>query len=134
MEDNSPSIENIRSAIRYNTNNLPINLICKEFYDIPARLSNVSLGGFQILCSHYAAQQLSLTKYSADDQNSEAINITIEILDKDDSKTFELSCKVAYIHEDHSPNDYCSDAVGLEAMITNPENRQALSRFIEENT
>ena len=134
MENKTQPIENIRSSVRYNTNNPPVNLICKEFYDIPARLSNVSLGGFQILCSHYAAQQLSRTKYSADDQNSEAIIITIEILDKDDSKTFELSCKVAYIRENTSPNDYCSDAVGLEAMINNPENRQALSHFIKDNT
>ena len=134
MENKTQPIENIRSSVRYNTNNLPVNLICKEFYDIPARMSNVSLGGFQILCSHYAAQQLSQTKHSADDQNSEAINITIEILDKDDSKTFELSCKVAYIHENNSPNDYCSDAVGLEAMINHPENRQALSHFIKDNT
>ena len=134
MENKTQPIENIRSSVRYNTNKLPVKLICKEFYDIPARMSNVSSGGFQILCSQYAAQQLSRTKYSADDQNSEAIIITIEILDKDDSKTFELSCKIAYIHENNSPNDYCSDAVGLEAMINNPENRQALSHFIKDNT
>ena len=134
MENNSPSVEDLRSSVRYNTNNIPINLISKDFYDIPARLNNVSLGGFQILCSHYAAQQLIKSKCSTNNQGSEAMIIMVEILGNDNSKTFELRCKVAYIHQNHTPNDYCSDAVGLEAFVDNPENRQTLNNFIREIT
>jgi len=86
------------------------------------------------MCSNYAAQQLSKSKYSADGQDSEAMNIIVKILDKNDSKTFQLSCKIVYVHQNHSPSDYCSDAVGLEASMCNPENKRLLSYFIERNT
>ncbi len=135
MKSKSPHIEDLRSSVRHNTNCIPTNLISNDiYYDIPARLNNVSLGGFQIMCSNYAAQQLSKSKYSADGQDSEAMNIIVKILDKNDSKTFQLSCKIVYVHQNHSPSDYCSDAVGLEASMCNPENKRLLSYFIERNT
>ncbi len=134
MENKPQPIEDLRRSARHNANYIPLNLISNDvYYDIPARLNNVSLGGFQILCSHYAAQQLSKPKYSADGQGLEAMNITAKILDKDDSKTFELSCKLVYIYQNFSPNDYCSDAAGL-ALMDNPKNRLVLHRFFKKNT
>ena len=131
MEVRPQPTGDLRSSIRYNTKHIPIMLTSNDLcFDIPARLSNVSAGGIQIVCSNYSAQQLSKPKYSLDSP----LNIVAEILDKDDSKTFELSCKVVYIHQNHSPNEYCSDSVGMEALMDNPENRRVLSHFIERNT
>ena len=106
MESKPPHIDDLRSSVRYNTNHIPIKLTGKDIdYDIPARLNNISSGGFQLLCSHYVAQQLSKPKYSQDGP----MNIVAEIQDKDNAKTFVLNCKVVYIHQDQAPNDYCSD-------------------------
>ena len=128
MEQILPYVEDLRSSVRHNTNRIPINIIGDKAY-IPARLNNVSLGGLQILCSNYAAQQLSKSKYSLDGP----INVVAEILDKDDLKTFELRCTVVYIHQNHSTTDYCSNSVGL-ALIDNLEDRRLLNHFIERNT
>ncbi len=131
MEDTPKFTEDLRSSARYKTNHLPINLISNDIRHIPVRLNNVSLDGFQIMCSNYVSQQFSKPMFSVDDQHPETVNIVVEILDKDDSKTFALSCKIVYIHENHTPNDYCSNAAGLEVMTDNPKKRRALSRFIE---
>ena len=128
MEGRSPHIEDLRNSIRHNINRIPINIISKNAY-IPARLNNVSSAGLQILCSNYAAQQLSKSKYSPDGP----INVVAEILDKDDLITFELRCDVVYINKNHSPTDYCSDSVGL-VLIDNLEDRRLLSHFTERNT
>jgi hypothetical protein len=118
--------EDLRSSIRYKTNNLPMNLMSRDLNDFPARLSNVSSGGLEILCSHYAAQQLSKSEYSSDGP----INIVAEILENDNSKPIMLRCKVAYIQQNHSPNDYCSDAVGMEILTDNLLNNRLLRLFI----
>ena len=136
MEGKAQTSEDLRRSERHSTNYIPINLISNDIhfdYGIPARLNNVSLGGIQILCGYYAARQLSKSKYSADDQDSKAVNIIVQIPDRDDSKPFELNCKLVYIHRNHSPNDYCSDAIGLESLMDNPEDRQVLSCFIKRN-
>jgi len=53
MENKPQPIEDLRRSARHNANYIPLNLISNDvYYDIPARLNNVSLGGFQILCSH----------------------------------------------------------------------------------
>ena len=130
MEGRPQHIEDLRSSVRYKTNNLPVNLISKDFYDNSVRLNNVSLGGLQILCSHHAAQQLSRPKYSPDGP----INIVAEILENDNSNTFMLVCKVVYIQQNYSPNDYCPDAVGMEALTNNHVNKLLLRRFIERIT
>jgi hypothetical protein len=130
MEGRPPHIEDLRSSVRYKTNNLPVNLISKDLYDNSVRLSNVSLGGLQILCSHHVAQQLSRPKYSPDGP----INFVAEILENDNSNTFMLVCKVVYIQQNYSPNDYCPDAVGMEALTNNHVNKLLLRRFIERIT
>jgi len=137
MEGKLQPTEDLRSSARYNTDYIPIILISNDIYydyGIPARLNNVSLGGLQILCSYYAARQLLKSKYCADDQDSEVDNIILQFPDRDDSKPFELSCKLVYINQNHSPNDYCSDAIGLESLLDNLENRRVLSCFIKRNT
>ena len=131
MESRPQSYKDLRSSTRYNTSDIPLSLISNDFhYDIPARLNNVSLGGIQILCSHFAIRELSRPRYSSDD----SMNILVKIHDKDDSKSSELSCKLIYTHRNYSPNKYCSDAVGFEVLMDNPENRQLLSRIIKRNT
>jgi len=137
MEAKLQPTEDLRRSPRHKTNHVPINLISNDIYydyGIPARLNNVSLGGIQILCSYHSALQLAKSKYSADNQDSEAVNVIVQIPDRDDSKPFELNCKLVYINRDHSPNDYCSDAVGLESLMDNNENRRILSCFIKRNT
>jgi hypothetical protein len=131
VESTPKFTEDLRSSARNKTNHLPINLIGNDIRHIPVRLTNVSLGGFQIMCSNYVAQQFLKPKFSVDNQHPESVNIVVEILDKDDSKTFALNCKIVYIHENHTPSDYCSNAAGLELMIDNPKKRRALSRLIE---
>ena len=131
MEGRPPYNEDLRSSERHDTNHIPSSLISNDLlYDIPARLSNVSLGGIQVLCSHFAVHELSKQKYSSDG----SMNILVKIHDKDDSEASELSCKIVYTHRNYIPNSYCSDAVGLEALMVNPENRRLLSRFIKRNT
>ncbi len=136
MDGKLQPIEDLRRSERYNTNYIPVNLISNYIaydYGVPARLNNVSLGGIQLLCGYYAARQLLKSKYCADDQDSEVENIIVQIPDRDDSKPFELSCKLIYIKQNHSPNNYCSAAIGLESLMDNPENRQVLSCFIKRN-
>jgi len=133
MESRPPHIEDVRSSVRYKTNNLPVNLISKDFYDNSVRLSNVSLGGLQILCNHHVAQQLSRPKYSPYSPDG-PINFVTEILENDNSNTFMLVCKVVYIQQNYSPNDYCPDAVGMEALTNNHVNKLLLRRFIERIT
>ncbi len=130
MEGRPQHIEDLRSSVRYKTNNLPVNLISKDFYDNSVRLSNVSLGGLQILCSHHAAQKLSRPKHSPDSP----IKIVAEILENDNFNTFMLVCKVVYIQQNYSPNDYCPDAVGMEALMDNHVNKLLLRLCIERIT
>ncbi|RKZ70598.1 MAG: hypothetical protein DRQ48_06070 [Gammaproteobacteria bacterium] len=130
MEGRPQNSEDLRNSERYKTNNLPVNLISKDSFDNSVRLSNVSSGGLQILCSHHAAQQLSTPKYSPDGP----INIVAEILGNDNSSTFMLVCKVVYIQQNYSANDCCPDAVGMEALTDNHVNKLLLRRFIERIT
>jgi len=129
MEGKPPYGEDLRSSVRHNTNRIPINITSDKAY-FPARLNNVSLGGLQILCSHHVAQQLSRPKYSPDGP----INFVAEILENDNSNTFMLVCKVVYIQQNYSPNDYCPDAVGMEALTNNHVNKLLLRRCIERLT
>ena len=127
MEGRPQHIEDLRSSVRFKTDNLPVKLISKDFFDNSVRLSNVSLGGLQILCSHHAAQKLSRPMYSSNC----TIKIVAEILENDNPNTFMLVCKVVYIQQNHSPNDYCPDAVGMEALTDNHVNKLLLNALLK---
>ncbi len=136
MDGKLQPIEDLRRSARYNTDYIPVNLISSYIdydYGVPARLNNVSLGGIQLLCGYYAARQLLKSKYFADDQDSEVDNIIVQIPDRDDSKPFELSCRLVYIHQNHAPNNYCSAAIGLESLLDSHDDRRILSCFIRRN-
>jgi len=136
MDGKLQPIEDLRRSERHNTDYIPVNLISNYIdydYGVPARLNNVSLGGIQLLCGYYAARQLLKSKNCADDQDSEVDNLILQIPDRDDFKPFELSCKLVYINQNHSPNDYCSTAIGLESPMDDPIDRRILSCFINRN-